>query len=145
MKGLSLRIAKDYEAMSRSAAQLIEAELKLRPELILCASAGGSPTGTYALLTRRYEQSPRLFRKLRVLQIDEWAGLGPDNPATCRTYLQNHLLRPLKIDRVRFAGYRSDAADPQRECKRIERWPDKNAPIDVCFPGLGLNGLYATI
>ena len=145
MKGLSLRIAKDYEGMSRAAAQFIERELKGKPDLILCASAGGSPTGTYGRLARRCEQSSRLFRKLRVLQIDEWAGLAPENPATCRTYLQNHLLRPLQIDRARFAGYRSDAADPPRECKRIELWLEKNGPIDICFLGLGLNGHIAMI
>src|SRR5437764_5971602 len=131
--------------MSRLAAEFIETELEANPDLILCASAGGTPTGTYQRLAATWQRNRRMFRKLRVLQIDEWAGLPPNNPATCRTYLEAYLLRPLAIGRDRFTGYRSDSPNPERECERVQQWLIKNGPIDICLLGLGLNGHIAMI
>ena len=129
--------------MSRLAASFIEAEVKSKRDLLLCASAGGTPTGVYERLAARHAEDPRFFGRLRVLQIDEWGGLSPRNPATCRMDLQTKLLLPLEIDRARFEGFRSDASDPERDCRRIERWLQANGPIDICLLGLGLNGHVA--
>ena len=140
---LRLRLAKDYRTMSRWAADFIEADLKFQPDLLLCASAGGTPTGTYERLAARHLTNPKLFRKLRVLQIDEWGGLPRGHPATCSTDLQHKLLQPLGISPRRFEGFRSDAPDPDRECERIRGWLATNGPIDICLLGLGLNGHVA--
>ena len=129
--------------MSRWAADFVETELREQPDLLLCASAGGTPTGLYCRLAKRNATAPAIFKKLRVLQIDEWGGLPLGNPATCRTDLQDKLLRPLGINSHRFEGFRSDAPNPQRECERIRRWLAANGPIDICLLGLGLNGHVA--
>ena len=50
---LDLRIAKNYRTMSRWAADVIESELRSQPDLLLCASAGATPTGAYADLAAR--------------------------------------------------------------------------------------------
>jgi galactosamine-6-phosphate isomerase len=136
-------VAENFEAMSQAAADLIVAELKRRPGLLLCASAGSTPTGTYARLATRCARQPGLFDRLRVLQIDEWCGLERDHPATYEADLQIKLLGPLRIASARFAGFRTDASDPRRECDRIARWLEANGPIDVCVLGLGSNGHVA--
>lgn len=119
------------------------AELKRRPNLILCASAGGTPTRTYACLAAQFARQPRLFSRLRVVQIDEWAGLDRGDRATCKADLRGKLLRPLEIGADRFIGFKSSANDPWRECKRVGRWLSKHGPIDVCILGIGLNGHIA--
>ncbi len=140
---MRIKIDKDYAAMSARAADFIVAELKQRPELLLCASAGGTPTGPYEQLAARYTRQPHLFRKIRVVQIDEWVGPPPSHPATCRYDLRTKLLAPLHIDSTRFRGYKSDAADPHREPRTMAQWLTKNGPIDICILGLGLNGHVA--
>jgi galactosamine-6-phosphate isomerase len=84
---LRIEISKDYESMSRAACALILAELKKKPNLLLCASAGGTPTRTYELLVERLARSPRLFQSMRILQIDEWGGIPSEHPASCRSDL----------------------------------------------------------
>jgi putative deaminase/isomerase len=140
---MRIQIDKDYAAMSARAADFIVAELKQCPDLLLCASAGGTPTGPYEQLAVRYTRQPQLFKKMRVVQIDEWVGPPPTHPATCRYDLQTKLLAPLRIERSRFRGYKSDAADPHREPKTMSQWLAKNGPIDICILGLGLNGHIA--
>jgi galactosamine-6-phosphate isomerase len=140
---MRIQIDKDYAAMSARAADFIVAELKRRPDLLLCASAGGTPTGPYEQLAARYVRQPHVFKKMRVVQIDEWVGPAPSHPATCRYDLQTKLLAPLRIERSRFRGYKSDAADPRREPRTMSQWLTKNGPIDICILGLGLNGHIA--
>ena len=142
-KGLRVSIANDYEAMSVSAADFIEEQLIELPRLLLCASAGGSPTGCYEQLAERNQKTPKLCSQLRVLQIDEWGGLEPEHPATCRSYLERYLLQPLKIGSDRFERFQSDAVDQEAECERIQSWLAANGPIDICLLGLGLNGHIA--
>jgi galactosamine-6-phosphate isomerase len=140
---MRIQIDKDYAAMSARAADFIVAALKQRPNLLLCASAGGTPTGPYEQLAIRYSRRPQLFKKMRIVQIDEWVGPPPTHPATCRYDLQTKLLTPLRIDPSRFRGYKSDAADPHREPRSMSQWLAKNGPIDICILGLGLNGHIA--
>lgn len=140
---MQIQIDKDYAAMSARAADFIVAELKQRPDLLLCASAGGTPTGPYEQLATRYTRQPQVFKKMRVVQIDEWVGPHPTHPATCRYDLQTKLLTPLQIDPSRFRGYKSDAADPHREPRTMSQWLAKRGPIDICILGLGVNGHIA--
>lgn len=140
---LRVDIADSYEAMSRRAERLIVSEVRKRPELVLCASAGGSPTLLYEMLGTRHEREPRLFNRIRVLQIDEWGGLPRRNPASCESDLRRKLLEPLGIKKDRYVGFRSDAAEPEAECRRVARWLAAHGPIDICVLGLGVNGHVA--
>ncbi len=140
---LRLQIASSYAEMSRRSATLIISALKARPNLLLCASAGGSPTGTYAGLADWHKKRPGFFSKLRVLQIDEWGGLEAGSPATCAEDLRQKLTGPLELRANQFTGFRTDAPNPQFECARIGKWLAANDPIDICVLGLGLNGHIA--
>lgn len=142
-RGLRVQVLSTYETMSRAAADFICRELRRRPTLLLCASAGGTPTRAYELLARRFASNPRLFNRMRVLQIDEWLGLKPRNPATCETDLRTKLLKPLGITPERFHGPKTNAADPAAECRGLARWLATNGPIDICLLGLGANGHVA--
>src|SRR5690348_11547683 len=141
--GLKFEIAPSYDALSRRAADVIVAELKQKPDLLLCASAGGTPTGTYERLAHQARSQPRLFGNMRVLQIDEWGGLDPGHPATCEADLRTKLLDPLRIGKDRYFGFKTDTADPAAQCARMARWLSRNGPVDLCILGLGLNGHIA--
>ena len=140
---LRIHVLDTYDAMSRRAADFICGELERRPDSLVCVSAGGTPTRAYELLAARCVTEPGLFRQMRVLQIDEWGGLNPGDPATCQADLRTKLLQPLGIPRKRFAGFGTDAPNPEAECGRIARWLAANGPIDVCILGLGRNGHIA--
>jgi galactosamine-6-phosphate isomerase len=141
--GLRIQVLDSYEAMSCAAADLIWRELRQQPNLLLCASAGATPTRTYELLATRRDREAKLFQRLRVLQIDEWGALPPGDPATCAADLRTKLLAPLGITPNRFTGLRTSAANPAAECGRIARWLAANGPIDICILGLGRNGHVA--
>jgi galactosamine-6-phosphate isomerase len=140
---LEFEVAESYEGMSRRAEQLVAAELKRKPGLIFCASAGGTPTRLYELMAARHCRQPGVFKRMRVLQIDEWGGLPKLHPASCEVDLQKKLLEPLAIQRRHYIGFRTETRSPQSESRRIGRWLAANGPIDICILGLGVNGHVA--
>lgn len=141
--GLRVEVAESYEAMSRQAERLVVEALRRKKDLIFCASAGGTPTRLYDLLVARGHRDPRLFERMRVLQIDEWGGLPQGDPASCECDLRTKLLEPLGIGKNRYVGFRTDAEDAEAECARVARWLAVNGSIDICILGLGLNGHVA--
>jgi galactosamine-6-phosphate isomerase len=142
-RALKLEVADSYEAMSRRAEQIVAAELKRKPELIFCASAGGTPTGLYGQMAARHRLRPDLFGRMRVLQIDEWGGLPKGHAASCEVDLRVKLLEPLEIKKNRYVGFQTETRDPESEASRVARWLSANGPIDICILGLGVNGHIA--
>ena len=128
--------------MSRAAADWLARALKHKPDSLLCLATGGTPTRTYDLLVAKQRTQPGLFRRLRVLKLDEWGGLAMDDPATCEAHLQRHIVQPLRLGK-RYFGFQSQPRDAEAECIRVQHWLERNGPIDVCVLGLGVNGHLA--
>ena len=58
-----------------------------------CRATGSTPTRTYELLAAHAAADPALFSGLRVVQLDEWLGLGDQmQPASCAHYIDTHIL-----------------------------------------------------
>lgn len=54
---------KDYADMSRKAANIISAQIILKPDSVLGLATGSTPVGTYEELTKRYNQGDLDFSK----------------------------------------------------------------------------------
>ena len=137
---MKLRPAKDEADLSRHAAAQVLRALRRNPDLLLGVATGRSPTLTYARLAAARAREPALFRRLRVLTLDEWLGLPARHPGSCEAYVREKLLGPLGVDRSRYRGWRTESRAPRLECERMSRWLRRHGPIDLCVLGLGQNG-----
>lgn len=133
----------DHGSMSEKAAELVYFTLKEKPNALICTASGNSTVETYQMLANKYLEDQERFRALTVLKLDEWGGVPMDHPSTCETYLQELLIRPLKISASNYISFQSDPIDKEEECKRISRYLTESGPIDVCILGLGVNGHIA--
>jgi len=131
---------RDYEEMSRQAAARVIAAATAKSDFLLCAPTGNSPTGLYEELIRERGKNPDLLRSLRVVKLDEWLGVPPEDPVSCEHYLQSRVVGPLQIAAERYFSFDSETKDPIRECARIGAELERQGPIDVCILGLGRNG-----
>ncbi len=136
-------VCDDHESLSRAAAERILHSLAHKPDLLFCAAGGSTPLRTYQLLAAHCAKNPALFRKLRLLKLDEWGGIPMNDPGTCETQMQALLISPLGISPDRYFGFDSNATDPDAECGRIGKLLEREGPIDVCVLGLGMNGHIA--
>jgi galactosamine-6-phosphate isomerase len=132
-----------YKELSEKAKDIVVQELRIKPNLLLCAATGASPTETYRLLGNEYQKQPGLFSKIQILKLDEWGGIPMNFPTTCENYIQTHLIQTLHIPASRYTGFISNPENPEKECARVQHFLDKSGPIDICVLGLGMNGHLA--
>ena len=71
--------AKDYQALSRAAANIISAQVILKPSCVLGLATGSSPVGTYQQLIEWYKKGDLDFSQVRTVNLDEYVGLDKDH------------------------------------------------------------------
>ncbi|MGW8316891.1 MAG: 6-phosphogluconolactonase [Bacteroidales bacterium] len=130
----------DSGLLSKKAAELSMREISADPGLLFCAATGNSPELLYENLVMEFQANPAFFKRIRIIKLDEWWGIPPDDPGTCESYLQEKLVGPLGITGNRFLSFASDAPDPNKECLRIQSALEREGPIGLAVLGLGKNG-----
>ena len=71
--------AKDYNDMSRKAANIISAQVIMKPNCVLGLATGSTPIGTYKQLVEWYEKGDLDFTEVTTVNLDEYKGLAPDH------------------------------------------------------------------
>ena len=64
--------AKDYEDMSRKAANIISAQVILKPDCVLGLATGSTPIGAYKQLAAWYEKGDVDFAEVSTYNLDEY-------------------------------------------------------------------------
>lgn len=82
--------AKDYEDMSRKAANLIMAQVTLKPDSVLGLATGSTPMGTYQQLIGYYRQGNLDFSGVRTVNLDEYRGLSRTDSQSYYYFMQEH-------------------------------------------------------
>lgn len=59
--------SKDYADMSRKAANIISAQIIMKPECVLGLATGSTPVGLYKQLVEWYKKVTWIFQQLRLL------------------------------------------------------------------------------
>ena len=140
---MDIEICRSYEEISIKAKDVVLRHLKQHRVTKLCAATGGSPTGLYKELAMEFDRNQNLFDQLHIIKLDEWGGIEMNNPATCESYLQQHIIKPLHISDDRYISFHSNPDNPLSECERIENYLKCLGGIDICILGLGMNGHLA--
>ena len=76
---MRLIIAKDYQDVSRKAANIIAAQIQLKPDCVLGLATGSSPVGTYQELIAKYQAGDLDFSQVKTVNLDEYVGLPRDH------------------------------------------------------------------
>lgn len=80
--------AKDYNDLSRKAANIISAQVILKPESVLGLATGSSPLGIYRQLIIWYEKGDLDFSATTAVNLDEYCNLPPDNPQSYHAFMR---------------------------------------------------------
>ena len=67
--------AKDYADMSRKAANIISAQVIMKPNCVLGLATGGTPVGAYQQLVEWYNKGDLDFSGVTTVNLDEYRGL----------------------------------------------------------------------
>ena len=89
--------AKDYNDMSRKAANIISAKVILKPDCVLGLATGSSPIGTYKQLIEWYEKGDLDFSQVKSVNLDEYKGLTKDNDQSYYYFMYNNFFKHINI------------------------------------------------
>ncbi len=137
---MNIEYYSSYAAMSSGGASILIEAIRSKPDMLLCVATGQSPLGLYQELVHASEHEKDLFRRIRIIKLDEWLGLGTHADGTCEQYLMANLINPLAIAENRYVSFDAETPDPPEECARMQLQLQKYGPIDLCVLGLGKNG-----
>ena len=70
---------KNYEELSRKAADMIAAQIILKPDCVLGLATGSTPVGAYRELIKKYENGELDFSQVSSVNLDEYKGLSGEN------------------------------------------------------------------
>lgn len=90
--------AKDYDEMSRKAAEIIAAQILLKPNCVLGLATGSSPVGAYENLVRMYKEGDLDFSKVKTVNLDEYCGLDLSSEQSYVWFMHHHLFDKVNIN-----------------------------------------------
>lgn len=140
---MKLIITKNYEELSRVAADEFSKVLKDKPTAILGLATGGSPVGMYKELIKMYNNGELDFSKCSSINLDEYVGLNPEHEQSYRNFMNTNLFNHVNIDKARTFVPNGLAENLQEECESYDRKIKELGGIDVQLLGIGNNGHIA--
>lgn len=132
--------AEDYASMSRKAADILSAQIILKPDSVLGLATGSTPLGIYAQLISRYEKGELDFSDVITVNLDEYVGLPADHEQSYRYYMRANFFDRVNIRPENAYVPDGTAADPEAECARYDGILRRYGPIDIQLLGLGHDG-----
>lgn len=132
--------AKDYKDLSRKAANIISAQVILKPDSVLGLATGSSPVGTYAQLIEWYNKGDVDFSEVTSVNLDEYKGLGPDSDQSYRYFMNTNFFDHINIDKSRTFVPNGLEEDSEKACREYDETVKSTGGIDLQLLGLGHNG-----
>ena len=130
----------DYNDMSRKAANIISAQIIVKPGCVLGLATGSSPLGLYANLVERYKQGDLDFSQVKSVNLDEYLGLTHDNPQSYYYFMNENLFRQINIAPENTHIPDGLAENAEQACAEYEQIIQSLGGIDLQLLGLGNNG-----
>lgn len=132
--------AKDYKDMSRKAANIISAQVIMKPNCVLGLATGSTPIGTYDQLVEWYNKGDLDFSEVTTVNLDEYKGLPRTNDQSYYYFMHQHLFDRVNIDPERTNVPNGMEPDAEKECGRYEGLIRSLGGVDLQLLGLGHNG-----
>ena len=132
--------AKDYAGMSRIAANILSAQITMKPDCTLGLATGSTPIGTYQVLIERCASGDLDFSQVKSINLDEYVGLSPEHDQSYRYFMNNNLFNHINIDKANTNVPNGLAEDVDAECARYNDVINTLGPIDIQVLGMGHNG-----
>lgn len=131
---------KNYDEMSKKAANIIAAQVITKPDCVLGLATGSTPIGTYKNLIEKYKNGDLDFSKVKTANLDEYRGLTKDVEQSYYYFMYNNLFKHVNIDMDNTNIPDGTAADSERECARYEEVIKSLGGVDLQFLGIGHDG-----
>lgn len=143
MKVLKVIIEKDYDSMSKKAAEIFIQAIKEKPNIVLGLATGSTPIGLYRELIRVHKEEGLDFSRVTTFNLDEYLGLSSHHPNSYGYFMKEQLFDHINISRENTHIPDGMAENPEEYCKKYDKMIDDLGGIDIQLLGVGENGHIA--
>ena len=129
-----------YQEMSRKAANIISAQIIMKPDCVLGLATGETPVGTYEQLIEWHKKGDLDFSRVRTVNLDEYRGISPQDKHSYRYFMHEYFFRHINVQPKNT--FIPDGSDLRTEqvCSEYDRLIRQLGGIDLQLLGLGTNG-----
>ena len=132
--------AKDYEDMSRKAANIISAQVILKPDCVLGLATGSTPIGAYKQLAAWYAKGDVDFAEVSTYNLDEYRGLSHDDPQSYHYFMRENFFDHINIDLNNTHVPDGSNPDAAAACSEYDKIVAAAGYPDLQLLGIGNNG-----
>ena len=93
--------AKDYADMSRKAANIVSAQVIMKPNCVLGLATGSTPVGLYKQLVEWFKKGDLDFSEVMTVNLDEYKGLSRENDQSYYYFMNDNLFKHVNINKER--------------------------------------------
>ena len=132
--------AKDYQDASRKVANIISAQVILKPDCVLGLATGSSPLGAYGQLIKWCEKGDVDFSQTKTVNLDEYVGLAADHDQSYSYFMHKNFFDHINIDPNNTNLPNGLELDAAKECTRYDKVIADLGGVDLQLLGIGENG-----
>lgn len=132
--------AVDYQDMCRKAANIISAQVIMKPKCVLGLATGSTPIGIYKQLIAWYQKGDLDFSEVSSVNLDEYKSVDKDNTQSYCYYMRQNFFNHINISKEHTYIPDGMEADSEKACKQYNTIIRKVGGIDLQLLGLGHNG-----
>ncbi|MFL5756324.1 MAG: 6-phosphogluconolactonase [Chloroflexota bacterium] len=137
---MDIRVLDDAAAVADAGTALLCEWLAAKPDALVVAALGRSPQGVYAGIARAVDDGRLDLSRLRIAQLDNYLGPGPDDARSLVGWLQRDVLVPWRIPAEHVTWLPGDEPDPAETCATYARSVATAGGFDVSVLGVGPSG-----
>ena len=136
-------IQRDYEQMSKVAAQIVGEVLNAKPNAVLGMATGSTPLGLYQELVRLHREEQLDLSCVTTFNLDEYVGLRMDHPQSYHYFMHEHFFQHVNIPRQNINIPSGTTSNYPAFCEWYERRIAECGGIDLQILGIGSDGHIA--
>lgn len=133
-------ICKDFDAMSKWAAEKVAEEIRRKPDALISFPGGDTPLGMVHEFARMVNVGEIDISKARFVMLDEWVGLNENDEGSCARFMKDNLFDRLEKPFTEVCLFDGRADDIEAERAKHEAFIKEHGPITVSVLGIGMNG-----
>ena len=126
--------------MSRKAANIISAQVIMKPDCVLGLATGSTPIGLYQQLVAWYEKGDLDFSEVRTVNLDEYKGLSRENDQSYYYFMHHNLFDHVNLPAENSHLPNGMESDSDKECRRYSELIRSMGGVDLQLLGIGHNG-----
>lgn len=136
---MEIVILKNRDEVLDAGAKIVEDQVRNHPRSVLGLATGGTMEGVYErVVTRQLD-----FSGIKTFNLDEYVGIGPDDPCSYAAYMRGHLFDRVNLKPENCHLLNGTTTDIRAHCEAYEQDIVSAGGIDLQLLGIGHDGHIA--